>query len=229
MRFHPRRVQLCVHLAAAIFVAQVVPGANAQQQLVTNGTFEADLSGWQIRGAIAGSNGISVITDENATVSRLYQPVAAPKSGAFEIRFDFRNALSSSAPPGTFPDTFFATLYFTNNPATFDIGTGMFERAISLFDLDANGPFNVNGTLGVSSKGAGWSLFTRSFDNVHGFIVPAFELRDLNFVNNDSAVAIDNVVMIPEAQSWLLGGGGLAALAGRHRMRRLERKTRADL
>ena len=139
---------------------------------------------------------------------------------AKELRFDFRNALSNNVPVGRVADTFFATLYFTNNAATFDIQGGAFDRAVPLFDLDSAGPFNVNGTIGPSSKGTGWSLFATTFQNTHGFIVPAFELRDFNLINNDSAVAIDNVVMVPEPGSWVLIGGLLAGFVCTRRKRR---------
>jgi hypothetical protein len=72
----------------------------------------------------------------------------------------------------------------------------MFDQAISLFDLDATGSANVTGSIGPSSKGANWSLFSLTFDNTHGFVVPAFDLRDLNLVNDDSAVALDNVTLV---------------------------------
>lgn len=225
MPFPSRRVTVCFGLVGAIFSALLLlPMAVDGAAIVTNGAFADGLDGWEIRGAIAGSSGIAVVTDENANVSLLFQPVEATP-GIFEVRFDFRNALSSDVPTGRLADTFFATLYFTNDVTTLDIQAGVFDRAIPLFDLDSRGPFNVNGTIGASSKGAGWSLFTRSFENTHAFIVPAFELRDFNFINDDSAVAVDNVVMVPEPGSWLLTSGTLAGLAGMHRMRRVERRT----
>jgi hypothetical protein len=223
MPFTFRRVTLCFGLVGAIFLT-LLPLAVDGAAIVTNGAFEDGLDGWEIRGAIAGSSGIAVVTDENASVSLLFQPVEATP-GIFEVQFDFRNALSNNVPTGTLADTFFATLYFTDDVATLDIDGGVFDRAIRLFDLDSGGPFNVNGTIGPSSKGTDWSLFTLFFQNTNAFIVPAFELRDFNFINDDSAVAVDNVLLVPEPESWLLTSVTLVGLTATHRMRRGERRS----
>jgi hypothetical protein len=202
-------------LPVCLFSLPMVGNAAA---IVANGGFDEGLGGWEIRGAVAGSTGIADITDENATVSMLFQPVVATPE-KFAVAFDFRNALSPTVPVGRLADTFFATLYFTNTPATFDISTGNYDRAVPLFDLDANGAFNVQGTFSPSSKGADWMRFTAIFDNVHADIVPAFELRDLNLINDDSAVAIDIVILfpIPEPARGTLAAMGAGVLIGRRR------------
>lgn len=217
-----RHVTLCFGLTGAIlFLLSQLP---AEAQQLMNGSFDEGLNGWEIRGAVIGSSGLAILTDQNVSKSLLDQPVGAT-SRVYEVQFDFRNALSNNVPTGTLADTFFATLYFTDNLATFDIDGGVFDHAIQLFDLDSTGPFNVNGTIGPSSKGTGWSLFTLFFQNTNSFIAPAFELRDFNFLNNDSAVAIDNVLLVPEPGAWLLTSAALVGLTARHRMRGGERRS----
>jgi hypothetical protein len=200
---HVKRARLaqCLRFLAVCFLwlAAVSVSRNARADALVNGGFDSGLSGWQTQGGVFPSMGVAVLADDSFTSGLLWQPVAS-LDGRFTLTFDFNNALSASVPQGALADSFFATLYFTDNLATFDIAGGMFDQAISLFDLDATGLANVTGSIGPSSKGANWSLFTLTFDNTHGFIVPAFDLRDLNLVNDDSAVALDNVKLteIPE-------------------------------
>jgi len=188
--------------------------------LVMNGTFDESLDPWEIRGAVAGSTGIAVMTDGNATRSLLFQPVPATIE-RFAIAFDFRNALSTTVPLGRVADSFFATLYFTDNPQTFDIDTGAYDRALPLFDMDSDGAFNVHGTISGSSKGVDWSRFMGTFENLHSFVVPAFELRDFNLINDDSAVALDNITIfaIPEPQVPSLAAFGAGMTIGLTRRR----------
>ena len=182
-----------------LWLAAVSVSRNARADALVNGGFDSGLSGWQTQGGVFPSTDVAVLADDSFTSGLLWQPVAS-LDGRFTLTFDFNNALSASVPQGTLADSFFATVYFTDNLATFDIAAGVFDQAISLFDLDTSGPANVTGSIGPSSKGANWSFFTLTFDNTHGFIVPAFDLRDLNLVNNDSAVGLDNVTLseVPE-------------------------------
>jgi hypothetical protein len=217
----PRRVvlrRLLVRFAVAFALVFSVQRSARAAAMVTNGTFDQGVEGWEIRGAVAGSTGIAVMTDNNVTRSLFFQPVPATTE-KFAIAFDFRNALSSTVPIGRLADTFFATLYFTNNLQTFDIDTGNYDRAVPLFDMDANGAFDVQGTIGPSSKGVDWSRFTAVFDNLHSHVVPAFELRDLNLINDDSAVALDNVVLfvVPEPACPTLAAFGSGMLLGLRR------------
>ncbi len=166
----------------------------ADAAVVDNGTFDSGLDSWSTSGSAVPSSGIAVLTDSGATRSLLYQPVAAA-SGAFTLSFDFRGALSATVPDGAVADTFFASIYFADSLAALDVPGGVFADSLALFDLDSTGAFNVNGTLGASSKGADWVKFTLTFNSTHGFLVPVFDLRELNTTDNDSAVAIDNVVL----------------------------------
>ena len=195
---HVKRARLarCVRFLGVwlLWLAAFSVSRNARADALVNGGFDSGLSGWQKQGGVFPLSGVAVLADDSFTSGLLWQPVASV-DGQFTLTFDFRNALSASVPQGTLADSFFATLYFTDNLATFDIAGGVFDRAISLFDLDAAGLANVTGSVGPSSKGANWSLFSLTFDNTHGFIVPAFDLRDLNFVDNDSSVGLDNVAL----------------------------------
>jgi len=213
----PRRIAQTVLLLATSIVLESPMYGGA---LVMNGTFDESLDPWEIRGTVAGSTGIAVMTDDNATRSLLFQSVPATIE-QFAIAFDFRNALSDTVPLGRVADSFFATLYFTDNPQTFDIDTGAYDRALPLFDLDSDGAFNVHGTISESSKGADWSRFTGTFENLHSFVVPAFELRDFNLISDDSAVALDNITIfaIPEPQVPSLAAFGAGMTIGLTRRR----------
>jgi len=166
---------------------------------VVNGDFTAGLTGWVTQGSVFGSSGIAVLTDGGTTRSLLDQPIGSA-IGMFSLTFDYRDALSSTVPNGALADTLFASIYLSDNLAGLDVSGGGFAEAIPLFDLDSTGAFNVNGTLGPSSKGVDWVKFTLTFNSTHEFLAPVFDLRDLNTINNDSAAAFDNVVLraVPE-------------------------------
>jgi hypothetical protein len=173
----------------------IAVGASCSAQLILNGEFDNDLSSWSATGSVVGSGGVAVLTESGVTQSLLYQPLVTAGGGAFTLSFDFRNALSSTVPPGALLDTFFATLYFGSSPAAIDIPGGSFTQSLGLFDLDATGAFNVIGTIGASTKGVDWLHFKLTFTTSFAVIVPAFDLRELNATDNDSAVAIDNVAL----------------------------------
>ena len=160
--------------------------------LVSNPGFDSGLDPWSAQGSAAASGGVAVVTDSGVTRSLLSQPISLGP-GAFTLSFDFRDALSASTPVGTLADSLFATLYLSDSLATLDVPGGAFADTISLFDLDSTGAFNVNGMLSASAKGAGWQRFTLTFNSVHSVLAPVFDLRDLNTIDNDSAVAFDNV------------------------------------
>jgi hypothetical protein len=109
-----------------LLVAFWVP-RSAWADAVVNGGFDSGLSGWQTDGGVFPSSGIAVLADDSFTSGLLWQPVAS-LDGRFTLTFDFNNALSASVPQGTLADSFFATLYFTDNLATFDIAGGCSTR-----------------------------------------------------------------------------------------------------
>ncbi|CAG0967933.1 PEP-CTERM sorting domain-containing protein [Geobacter sp.] len=65
------------------------------------------------------------------------------------------------------------------------------------------------------------------FHNGYAYVVPVFELFDMNYIDNDSKVLLDNVgidqaaepAVIPEPATFILSGGGILALLA-FRMRR---------
>lgn len=138
-------------------------------------------------------------------------------SGQYTLEFDFLNRLSGNVPNLTFPDAFFASLYFANDLNQFDLTNGVFDDAQALFDLDYSGVANNQGLLSTSGKGGDWQHFSMVFTNLYNFVIPVFELFGLNGMDGDSLVSIDNVTLnastppshaVPEPTSlllWLVG------------------------
>jgi hypothetical protein len=186
-----RKNGMVLFLCCFILVARWSP-SHAQ---VVNGDFSNGLTGW-----ISGGN-VQVLVQEarvgDTTDAFLFQGVSLSQ-GNYTIDFDFRNSLSPIVPLGNFPDTFFASLYFTNQIHQFNLqqGTG-FEAALALFDMDRSGVSNVNpsGIIGPSPKGAGSSHFSMTFQNLHGHVIPVFELFAENGINGDSATLLDNITI----------------------------------
>jgi hypothetical protein len=197
-------------------------------ETVENGTFAAQLEDWSVQGGVFGDSAVAVLTDQDSR-ALLHQRVPI-EFGEFVLSFDFRNALSTDVPSGTFRDTFFATLYFTDETGAPDIANSPPPDALPLFDLDAGGAYNVHpaARIGSSTKGLGWWSFSLGFQSSHAFAIPAFDLRDLNIVRNDSAVAIDNVsiIQVPEPASCLLMAAGAVICGG---MRRVKRNSSPSL
>jgi len=185
--------------------------------LPTNGDFSSNLASWTSTGPVIVQGGEAVLGDD-AGGSSLLQPVGlAP--GDYTIEFDFLNALAGLNPSAdffTFPDVFFASLYFSNTPA-FDL-LSLPLPGLALFDLDASGPYNAAGLITQSPKGGEWQHFSLIFSNVHPFAVPVFELFDLDFEQANSIVRLDNIVIsggageIPEPGTLLLLSAGAFAL-----------------
>ncbi len=193
---------------------------------VINGDFSSGLGSWTTSGDVTAVTE-ATLGDNAEIYSYLYQAVAlAP--GQYRIEFDFLNLLSSdvASDPNAFPDTFFASLYFTNDLPSFDLTGAVFDDVAPLFDLESSGPLNVAGVLSPSAVGPDWTHFSFDFTNSFSYVIPVFEMLDFNVVSGDSTVGLDNVsitldpavVPIPEPATLTLLGMGLAGwLAKRKR------------
>ncbi|MBI2425203.1 MAG: hypothetical protein HYV27_20420 [Candidatus Hydrogenedentes bacterium] len=183
------------HLALALVLAAftAVPCSAS----VVNGAFDSGLSSWTASGDVTAATE-AVLGDNGTDYSLLYQGVAlAP--GAYRIEFDFLNLLSGdlSVDPFAFPDTFFGSLFFTDDLGAFDLAGAVFDDVTPLLDLDASGASNVNGVLGASALGGNWTHFTLDFSSNYAYAIPVFELFDLNLATGDSQVWVDNVSITP--------------------------------
>jgi hypothetical protein len=196
------------HLA---FLLSVLLFSCSAYALPLNGDFASGLSSWTSGGVVVQNE--EALLGEEEWSAYLYQVV--PLSfGATTLEFDFLSGLSDYLPtqdPFAFLDSFFASLYFSN-AAEFDLSSPP-PTALSLLDLDVSGVNTLNGALSPSSKGDGWQHFSLDFNNAYAYLIPVFELLDLNFEPGDSHVRVDNVVMtqaeIPEPSTLILLGSGL--------------------
>ena len=202
--------------AGVLFLCVLARPAGAT---LVNGDFAGGLAGWTSLGNVSAGGQVAAMSDNDAPYSLLFQGDQV-QHGMFRIDFDFKGDLSPEVPSGAFADTFFASLYFADDAGKFDLPNQKYDAGTGLFDLDRTGASNVNGTIGASSAGEDWSHFTLTFLNGYNYIIPTFELFDLNFAGNDSQVLLDNIrlehipdtVLIPEPAPLILMGLGLLAL-----------------
>jgi hypothetical protein len=159
-----------------------------------NGNFSGDLNGWLFEGGVSTSNQEAVITD-TSPVNRLYQAVAV-SPGEYTLSFDFFSNISTFTPQNAFPDSFFSSLYFTDDAASFNVDSLQFSSSISLFDYDLYGIDPHTGFITQSSKGPDWLRFQLTLNTTNNFIIPFFELLNLNNTPGDSTTRIDNVSLI---------------------------------
>ena len=190
-----RFVWVLLHTAMlSLWVTIAAPGAQAT---VINGDFSNTLTAWTHDGDVSAPGDEARIGDNDSIYySLLFQAVAlAP--GSYRFEFDYLNSLSSVFDAASnFPDVAFASLYLTNDLTTLDIANGVFADVIPLFDLDYLGPYNIAAGASITSssvKGGDWSHLSLQFANSYAYVVPAIELIDGNYFNNDSHVLIDNV------------------------------------
>jgi hypothetical protein len=205
----------------------MVPGVGAAS-LLDNGEFTGSLEPWIVEGVAGNTGDTLVFADGASTRIGVFQTGAVPLGfTGFALSFDFISGLSPTVGQGFLLDTFFPSLYLGGDDFGSGIAGGVFDQAISLFDLDANGVFNPapGGTFGPSPKGAGWTQFSLSQITAPGFVAPgfatvAFEFFDLNGTAGDSVVAVDNVVLlaiVPEPAVGALLGLASLLLGGRRR------------
>ena len=202
------------------FVATLVAAPCAALP-VENGTFDAGLTGWTSQGDVTAVTHAS-LGDDGSIYSLLYQAVALGP-GSYRLEFDFLGMLAPSA--SAFPDTFYAALYFIDDPALFDLAATppVFDDVSPLFDLDASGPSNVDGILSPSAIGGDWNHFAFNFTNNYAYGIPVFEFFDFDGIGDNGEVRIDNVslsrrqVVIPEPATLALAAIGMAGIAAARR------------
>jgi hypothetical protein len=184
---------------------------------VINGDFSNGLVDWTTAGDANSISGAAVLGDSVYPYSSLYQGVALIP-GTYSLDFDFENSLSSTISLDddfTFPDSFYATLYFSDDLSAFDLSNSG-NPGFLLFGLDTNGPIDNIGTIGPSNQVQGWLHFNATFTNSNAYAIPTFELFDGNYAAGDSTVSIDNVSItpapVPEPGTLISVALGLAGL-----------------
>lgn len=196
----PRFVMSSLSLRFGLLLA-FLPGAEAATVL-SNGDFTGSLADWTAAGPVFNTTDAAVLTDVLPAPAVIFQTGGLPAGVAeLSLTFDYRDGLSPTVAGGFLRDTFFATIFFGRDPFGSSLAGGVFEQVLGLFDLDANGEFNVapGASFGPSPKGAGWSRFTLALNPAFtepGFATLAFEFYNLNGIAADSVMAVDNVSLV---------------------------------
>lgn len=212
--------------AGATLRAQVQPLTALGMVTISNGDFSSpDLSGtgWVTQGSVFAPAGVASLGDDTAARTFLYQLVPV-SGGTYSLSFDIKPETSPNIPPGNFADTFFSTIYFTDTPGAFNLtaNTG-YSGLQQVVDIDASGVVNQgSGVSFAASPGMpGFTRYTALFSTSAAYIVPVFELFDLNGIPADSLGRIDNVagsLSVPEpSRALLMAAGCAAAILARRR------------
>ena len=186
--------------------------SNSLHADIINGDFSSGLGGWATEGDVSPDPGYAVLGDNDSVYSLLYQSIALDIE-TYSIEFDFQNKLSDYL-SGTFPDSFYASIYFIDNINSFSLEDLIYDDTISLFSMDVNGVFNNYGNINSSNISPDWLQFNTNFTNDYNYAIITFELYDFDYENNDSQVLMDNISIspVPEPATLVLLGSGLAGM-----------------
>jgi len=159
---------------------------------VVNGLFQEDLRGWKAAWPILIADGTATFRDDQTPHVFLFQAVSVT-AATVTISFDFRNALSSASTPESFRDSFYASVFEVADSSQFITEHDKFAVSHGLMDLDAGGPFDVQGSVTGIPEREGWFRFSGTVSISQPYAILLFELYDLNLQAGDSEVRIDNV------------------------------------
>ncbi len=128
-----------------------------------------------------------------------------------EIHFDFLAvSLADAVSGGGSPDSFFASLYFTDGTGPFDPMAPAFELSYDLVNLFPGQVVPNSGAIvGPALQGGSWQTFTWGVAAVESQAVIVFDLLDTNGEADDSLMFIDNVGLVPVPE---ISSGGLLSL-----------------
>jgi hypothetical protein len=209
----------------------VLSGAFAYATPYSDKFNDGNLDGWETFATMpSGLNGWAVLTDPTVEAYLYHQPItldpADLANGPYVFNFDFKSTLSSNSGEDGFLDMFSVSPYFTNssdNIAIEDL-VNWDEGSMWVMDQDSTGitSYHPAGTQTYVWTGLdGWSRYWLEFSTDFAYVIPVFELFNLNgSTSSDSTVQIDNVG-VPEPLSMvMLGCLGAGMLAARKMRRR---------
>jgi len=178
-------------------------------QLIVNGGFDSDLSGWTTNGSVAQSSGFALLDEGlGGGDSAIFQTVGGGGDPLLLSCALFIEGMSQDVPGGSLADTAFGTVYFGDVAFGADASAGIFNESLSLFDLDHTGLTILENSLTMEDIAArpGWVRMTVLLNTTRDFTTFVVEEINLNLINEDSIIAIDEVSIevIPESSPSLL-------------------------
>lgn len=197
--------------------------------IIVGSDFETDLTGWTHEGDVAFGDGSVRIGEGAGGYASFWRAFELLPARPHTLCFDLAPLMQFTDEFGTFPDTFFASLYFVNDLADFDLATGRFDDSLELLDADYEGIRLGDGSV-MPGDGSVVPFERWCIDFVTRFryVIPVFELIDGDFTEN-SSVRLDNVFLttedepvIPEPAHLVALGLGLSALLRRRARVRAE-------
>jgi len=226
-------------ICLGVFVCFGLGNASAQ---IINGDFSTDLSGWTTGGVnmtdenppaavitagdVKVENGEAVLLDGSPGAniifySFLYQDVELDP-GWYTLELDFKYAFSRDAEDGFFPDSFYASLIYTDDLSLVDLYNMAYgEDLLPLFAIeDGVASYDDGEPTGTdpNAKGIEWIHYKVRFQNSFAYVMPTFEIYGDNG-SLDSEIRLDNISItkeinpIPEPKTILLLTAGLACFA----------------
>lgn len=211
----------------AVVLALATCSILTAQAVTVRSDFSGGLTGWNSAGDAHAADGSVRLGDAEGGWSALWTAYELQPTGSQRFCFDLARELNFTDELGTFPDTFFTTLYFVNDLSDFDLLTGQYDASRAVLDADYLGVRAADGSV-VPGDGSvvpfeRWCL---DFSSAYRYVIPVFELFDGDFALN-SAVWIDNVSfssidepVVPEPLHLVALGLGLGGLLRRRRARR---------
>lgn len=176
--------------------------------LLINGDFTSGLDDWVTSGSVSAVSEAAQLDDSNGNYYSMLTQAGIFSPGTHTFSFDYQVINLGAAPvdePFSTNDLFSATLFGTNSDPV------DFSQYVSLAQLQLQ-----DSLMPTQHK------FSITFQNEYSHLIPYFELLDGNFIESDSCIVIDNVIIteepqtapIPEPATFILLLAGMFSIIG---------------